>query len=411
MRLVQSHRYTSRLLALRLLLLSLLCSFTMQAQISKSAKEDQVRPKMLQLNKQSPIALDYNSHVQAYIDVYTVKRRDHLARIIGRSEVYFPLFEAYLDKYGLPLELKYLAIVESALDPKAKSTSAAMGLWQFLYHTSQMFDLQVTSFVDERCDPAKSTEAACKYLQYLYRNFNDWHLALAAYNVGVGEVKKAIEKTGKTRFWDLAPHLPEQARGYVPAFIAANYVMENYADYHIEMVKPKYAFADLDSVWVEKSMTFDQIAKASGLSIEDISALNPQYTKNFVPVLASPVRIVLPAVNVALFMREAKKLPEAATPQAMSMLMPQRTNKITHTVARGEFFHKIAMQYHCNIEDIMGWNKLTSKNLMAGQKLTIWVSPSTERYFFVKSEVDDALFISQQETAPLIADHLIRQQQ
>jgi membrane-bound lytic murein transglycosylase D len=363
------------------------------AQAAKQISDETVRQKMALLNKQTPIQLDYNSHVQAYIDVYTVKRRDHLAKIIGRSELYFPLFEAYLDKYGLPLELKYLAIVESALDPKAKSTSAAMGLWQFLYHTSQMFDLQVTSFEDERCDPVKSTEAACKYLQYLYRNFNDWHLALAAYNVGVGEVKKAIEKSGgKTRFWDLLPYLPEQARGYVPAFIAANYVMANYADYNIEKVKPKYSFAELDSVTIDKSLSFEQIAAASAISVDDVSMLNPQYTKNYVPVFATPVKIVIPTIKVGLFMREMKKLSEAPIPQSSTATMPSKTTKITYTVGRGEFFHKIAIRYQCRIEDIMAWNKLTSKDLKAGQQLTIWVKESINPYFFINTDVNDALF-------------------
>lgn len=357
-----------------------------------SVPESQIRQKMATLNKQSPIRLDYNQHVQAYIDVYTVRRRDHLSRIIGRSELYFPMFEAYLDKYGLPLELKYLAIVESALDPRAKSSSAAMGLWQFLYHTSRMFDLEVSSFVDERCDPVKSTEAACKYLQYLYRNFNDWHLALAAYNVGIGEVKKAMEKTGKTRFWDLAPHLPEQARGYVPAFIAANYVMATYADYNVSPQKNNYLWHEIDSVLVDKSLSFDQIAKAIDLGVDDISFLNPMFTKNYIPVGQKPVYIALPSAKIPLFMREQKKMSETMPPQSLANGRNGELKKVVYTVKRGEFFHKIAIQHHCRIEDIMQWNNLKSQQLFAGQQLVIWVRKPEERFFFVKSEIQDRLF-------------------
>lgn len=179
-----------------------LSSFRCFGQVGSRAKEYPCYPEWLFkkrvecLDKKTPIKLDYNKRVQAYIDVYTIKRRDHLAEIIGRSELYFPLFEEYLVKYNLPMELKYLAIVESALDPRAKSSSGAMGLWQFLYHAGRMFDLKVNTYVDERCDPEKSTEAACKYLAYLYRNLNNWQLALAAYNGGLGVVQKAIERSG-----------------------------------------------------------------------------------------------------------------------------------------------------------------------------------------------------------------------
>ena len=155
--------------------------------------------------------------------------------------MYFPLFEEYLAKYNLPMELKYLAIVESALDPTAKSSSGAMGLWQFLFHASRMFDLNVDTYEDERCDPIKSTDAACRYLQYLYQNLNDWQLALAAYNGGLGVVQNAIERSGgKTNFWELQPFLPAPVQKYVPAFIAVNYAMNNYERHDI--VEKSYNF-------------------------------------------------------------------------------------------------------------------------------------------------------------------------
>jgi len=361
--------------------------------------ESTVREKLKDLGKLTPIALDYNKIVQAYIDVYTVKRRDHLQRIIERSNLYFPLFEECLSRYNLPMELKYLAIVESALDPKAKSTSGAMGLWQFLYQASKMFDLEVNTYVDERCDPVKSTEAACKYLQYLYRNFNDWQLALAAYNVGIGEVKKAIERSGgKRNFWELSPYLPEAARSYVPAFIAANYVMNNYQLYNISNLHNGYRPTDIDTITINKSLTFEQISRTIDLKVDDIAQLNPMYLRNYIPVTGQNVTIVLPVVKIPLFIRQLEQMKEETAPLAYDWGNAGKGPKVkvTHTVERGEYFHKVAMVYRCNVEDIMTWNNLKTKDLKAGQLLTIYTTASTSPYFFICNELNyNALYFNQ----------------
>ncbi len=347
-----------------------------------------IKKRIEALNYQTPIQLDYNETVQAYIDVYTVKRRAHLANIISRSKLYFPLFEEYLDKYNLPLELKYLAVIESALDPRAKSKSGAKGLWQFLYHAGTMFDLDVSTYVDERSDPILSTEAACKYLEYLYRNFDDWQLALAAYNGGVGMVKNAIERSGgKRNYWELRPYLPDQVKGYVPAFIGALYAMNYAENYDIDEVPAKYSFNEIDTVFIRKALSFKQIAEACGANMDEISFLNPTYTKEFIPVESKPVSVFLPKKNISAFVRnESHIYGESKQPAVITVL--QNKEKITHTVAKGEYFHKIAITYECTIEDIMKWNHLNTKDLHPGQLLEIWKDKDDNRFFFIRDEVD-----------------------
>ena len=341
-----------------------------------------------QLNKKTPIKLEYNQHVRAYIDVYTERRREHLSNIIARSELYFPLFEEFLAKYNLPLELKYLAIVESALDPCAKSSSGAMGLWQFLYHAGLMFNLNVNSYEDERCDPVKSTDAACRYLAYLYQNLQDWQLALAAYNGGIGEIQKAIVRSGgKKNYWDLRPFLSEQVKGYVPAFIAVNYVMNHYSSHKITPSNPIIRFSETDTVVLYKTLTFSQISAASGASMELISLLNPSYTKEIVPADEKPVKIVIPKKNVIPFIEKEKMLFPALKPVANIGFWRQHSPVASkHIVQKGEYFHAIAMKYQTSIDQIMQWNRLTSKNLRIGQQLTIYKYPLSAPFFFIAEE-------------------------
>ncbi len=346
--------------------------------------------RLQELDQQTPIHLDYNTQVQAFIEVYTVKRRNHLSNIIGRSEMYFPLFEEYLTKYDLPIELKYLAIVESALDPKAKSKSGAMGLWQFLYHASRMFELKVDTYVDERCDPVKSTEAACKYLQYLYHNLNDWQLALAAYNGGIGVVQKAIERSGgKTDFWELQPYLPAAVKSYVPAFIAVNYVMNNYNRHEVTANPPLLTFNDVDTVYVSKPLTFQQVSKASGTSIDILRWLNPSFSKDFIPANDEPTRIFLPKSNIVNFVKSEKSLEEAGGPVVNIIPIGDTSGrkKVKHIVSKGEYFHKIAIDHYCRISDIMQWNKMKNRDLFIGQQLTVWHPFKDDRYFFVTEEI------------------------
>ncbi len=338
-----------------------------------------VEERIKALNALTPMELVYNKDVQAFIDVYTIKRRSHLAKIIGRAELYFPLFEEHLDRLGLPLELKYLAIVESALDPQAKSTSGAIGLWQFLFHAARVVDLQTTSYVDERRDPVKSTEAAARYLKYLYENFNNWDLALASYNGGIATVNEAIYKSGgQLDFWKIRGNLSPETRNYVPAFIAVNYIMNYYESYGIKPEPPVYSYDDLDIIYIDKSVSFSQLSKLLDLQIETLQMLNPVYLRDFIPVDTTPVRLLIPKDKVMLYSRKRNELHKETGPP-VSQLPPcgntEGRVKIVHKVAPGEFFHKIAMNYGCRVEDVQKWNNLKSRYLSAGQLLVIWSKP------------------------------------
>jgi membrane-bound lytic murein transglycosylase D len=335
-----------------------------------------VESRIEKLNLKTPLPLNYNEYVQAYIDVYTLKRPKHLSGILARSAMYFPLFEEYLDKYDLPLELKYLAVIESALDPNAKSSSGAYGLWQFLYQASRMFDLKVDSYIDERADPVKATDAACRYLKYLYANFNDWLLAIAAYNVGIGVVKDAIEKSGgEKNYWQLRPFLPEQVRGYVPAFVAANYAMNYYKSYNIEPASVQYSFDDLSTTLINGGISFQQITNLTGISSEILKLLNPVYKMNYIPVQSTPVRIVIPENKLSVFRRVQPLFKTENAPVALELSAFGDTLgrvRSIHIVSPGEFFHEIAMKYQCRVEDVMVWNNLNDKHLFAGQELIVW---------------------------------------
>ncbi len=347
--------------------------------------------RMEKLDQQSPITLEYNTQVRAYIDVYLARRRDHLANILGRAELYFPIFEEYLSKYNLPQELKYLAVIESALDPKAKSKSGAMGLWQFLYHAGLMMDLNVSSYEDDRCDVRKSTDAACRYLKYLYQNLGDWQLALAAYNGGLGQVQKALQRAGggKKSFWELSQYLTPEMRSYVPAFIAVNYVMNYYRQHNVTPATPAFTLADVDTVYVNMPLSFDQISRASGVKREVLQQLNPQYVKDFIPYDDTPRRLTLPRDNIPRFLRNERQLHPDAAPDLAGYFgnVIIRRDTITHVVEKGEYLHKIAMRYHLTVDQIMAWNNMESKDIKIGQRLTIIYDREISPYFFVVDEL------------------------
>jgi len=343
--------------------------------LSQPLNHQQVAEAIEMLDRKTPVSLVYNERVQAYIDVYTIQRKDHLAEIIGRAELYFPLFEEYLDKYGLPQELKYMAVVESALDPMAQSSSGARGLWQFLYQASRLFNLRVDSYVDERCDPVKSTDAACRYLKYLYDNFQDWNLVMAAYNGGIAVVSDAVERAGGVHdFWAIRSFLPAETQGYIPAFIAVNFAMNYYMHYDIIPKKQSFNYDDLGFVFLEKSVSMQQLSSLIDVPVETLMALNPLYTKSFIPVVKEPVQIVIPREKVLLFLRHRTLLePENQPPVSVRPIgFTGNREKVMHKVKPGEFFHKVAMQYNVRVEDVQKWNNLTTRHLEAGQILVIY---------------------------------------
>ena len=327
-----------------------------------------------ELNKATPLDLTYNRHVRRYIEIFTLERRAQVEQFMGLADWYFPIFEDYLQRYDLPLELKYLAVIESGLNPLARSPSNAIGLWQFLFHTAQMFDLNITSYIDERSDVYKSTDAACRYLQYLYRTFGDWNLALAAYNGGPGELDKAIVRSGgKRNFWELYPYITESMRNYVPAFIAIYYVF-NHADKHLLTPTPRSPWlADLDTLQVHQSINFSAISRMIDLDENILRQLNPSYRRGEIPYLGQPMTLVLPREKALDFLMAENKI-IASRKNNNNILPEHQPNMISiqYTVQPGDFLHRIALRYGCTVDDIIRWNNLTDRNLTAGRKLVIW---------------------------------------
>jgi membrane-bound lytic murein transglycosylase D len=332
------------------------------------------------LNRQSPVELVYNADVRRYIDLYTGPRREDMARIIGASQLYFPVFDEILDRHGLPLELKYLTVIESGLNPLATSKSGAVGLWQFLLNTGRLFDLEITSLVDERCDMYKSTEAASRYLTYLYTTFHDWQLVLSSYNGGPGEVRKAIERChGETDYWKLRPYLSDQAKNYVPAFVAAVYMLNFYKEHGIEPIKPEFDYFHTDTLHIRYAVSFSQVAAETGIGMDQLRMLNPVYKRDYIPARSTFSLLVLPADKTAGYLRnEVNILGLTPPPVDYNQLVAQAGNtegrtKIIHVVQAGDFTHKIAMMYGVTLENIRAWNNLPGNEVKVGQRLVIWV--------------------------------------
>lgn len=337
---------------------------------------------LFNLDQQTPFELAYNNKVQAFINLYVIKRRQLTSKMLGLSYAYFPMFEELLDKYELPLEFKYLAMVESALRPNAKSSAGAVGLWQFMYSTGKIYGLQVTSYTDDRMDPYKSTEAACKYFKYLYGLYGNWELVMAAYNCGPGNVNKAIRRSGgKKDYWSLYPYLPRETRGYVPAFIAVNYVMNNAAAHNIYPVEPNSTYFEYDTVHVSKSVKFTQLAEVLEIPMETLEFLNPRYKLKEVPFASATNYIYLPKDKVGLFITNDSlvyaygKKPEEEAKKEEEERMKMVETMVTHKVKNGEYLGLIASKYGVKVSDIKHWNNLHSNNIKIGQRLVIYTSP------------------------------------
>lgn len=331
------------------------------------------------LDAQSPMDLQYNHIVKGYINLYSKRRREQVSRMLGLAEYYFPMFEEALDKYDLPLELKYLAVVESALNPAARSRVGATGLWQFMYSTGKLNGLKVSSYVDERSDPIKSTEAACKYLQTLYGIFGDWGLALAAYNSGPGNVSKAIRRSGGSNtYWGIRPYLPRETRGYVPAFIAVNYIMNHAADHYIYPTEIKPSYFQMDTVVIKEQISFEQISKLIDITEDELAFMNPGYRHKIIPKVSKDYcRLVLPSSKVGLFITHEDSIYHLAQKdfEVKKPKLPQyveMNDKIRHRVRRGEVLGTIARKYGVSVRSIKRWNGLRSNTIRIGQRLTIY---------------------------------------
>jgi membrane-bound lytic murein transglycosylase D len=330
---------------------------------------------------ETTIPLTYNAHVKSFIELYANRRRKQASRMLGLSYVYFPMFEEYLAKYNLPLELKYLAMVESALNPTAGSKAGAKGLWQFMSFTGAEYGLRVSSLIDERFDPEKETEAACQFLQSLYARYGDWFLVLAAYNSGPGTVNKAILRAGGVKnYWAIWPYLPAETRGYVPAFIAVTYVMNYAAEHNIYPMNPGLLMHGTDTVSVRNRVAFDQLNECIGVPMEDLKFFNPQYTKGIIPGTQDyPYELRMPTKYALRFVQLEDSIYSYVTKvekerEVIEEKVETVSDSFVHTVKKGESLGSIARKYHCTVASIKKWNHLKRDTIHVGQRLTIYRS-------------------------------------
>ncbi len=349
---------------------------------------------------EAAVRLSYNSVVRDYIEMYTTRKPGQVEMMLGLSAYYFPFFEEIFDKYGLPHELKYMAIIESALNPRAKSRAGAMGLWQFMLGTAKGLNLEVTTFTDERCDVLKATDAAARYLKQLYGVYQDWHLVIAAYNCGPGNVNKAITRAGgKTDYWQIYYALPKETRGYVPAYIAAAYVMNYYREHQLT---PRYPALTLntDTIMVNQMINLQQIAANLNIELEALQDLNPMYRLDVIPGSSDksyPVRVpielvsdfILQSDTIFRYQRDVHfpenriVIPQTSASKSEGRYSPSLEGKakIFYTVKSGDNPGFIANWYDVPLNDLKSWNNIHKNMIRVGQKLAVYVPEGKSDYY------------------------------
>lgn len=336
------------------------------------------------------IEMPYNSIVRKFIDMYTERLRNQVSYMLSMSNFYIPIFESALDTYNLPLELKFLPIIESALNPTAVSRAGASGLWQFMIGTSKLYGLETNSLIDERKDPVKSTWAAARYLRDLYDIYKDWNLAIAAYNCGPGNVNKAIRRAGgETDYWKIYSFLPRETQGYVPAFIAANYVMNYYCDHNICALETNVP-ESTDTIQVSQNLHFKQIEELCGTDLDELKSLNPQYNTQVIPGDIKPYTLRLPLDQISSFIEQQdtiynhrsdelfrRRTQVAATPKVQAA--PKRQSPATaqgkltyHKIRKGETLSTIAQKHKVSVSQIRQWNNIRGNKIIAGKNLKIY---------------------------------------
>ncbi|WP_420186528.1 transglycosylase SLT domain-containing protein [Bacteroides pyogenes] len=333
--------------------------------------------------------MPYNEIVRKFIDLYAGRLRNQVAFMLSACNFYMPIFEEALDAYGLPLELKYLPIIESALNPSAVSRAGASGLWQFMIGTGKIYGLESNSLVDERRDPIKATWAAARYLKEMHAIYGDWNLVIAAYNCGPGTINKAIRRAGgETDYWKIYNLLPRETRGYVPAFIAANYVMTYYCDHNICPMETNIP-ANTDTVQINKNLHFMQIAELCNVPLDEIKSLNPQYKKQIIPGDHKPYTLRLPIHAISSFIDRQdtiyahrseelfhnRKVIEMKddTPSARRTGKSRGSGNVTYyKIRKGDTLSSIASKYNVRVKDLQRWNGLSKTQISAGKQLKIY---------------------------------------
>lgn len=357
----------------------------------------------------SVISLPFNSIIRSHIQVYTVRQREKFCAVLGLTDYYFPMIENIFDSYGLPAEFKYLAIIESALNPNAVNRrSGATGLWQFIYSTGRLYGLTINSVIDERRDPIKSTQAAARFIKDLYNIYNDWVLVIAAYDCGPGNVNKAIARSGnKKDYWEIYYRLPRETRGYIPQYIAATYAVNYYSEHNLRPL-PVNIPVSTDTIMVNKDIHLSQISEVMGIPLEELRALNPQYKTGLVPGSSKPLALTLPMNHLSDFIDlhdtiasykkdiYLNKSTRIADP-AHSVYLPadvKGKSKIFYTVRDGDNLGFISNWYHVPVSDLRYWNDIYRNTIRVGRKLVIYVEPSRSEYY---SKINSMTFEEKQQ--------------
>lgn len=356
----------------------------------------------------SIINLPYNNIIRNHIHVYTVQKRQKFCAVLGVMDYYLPMIEDIFDSYGLPSELKYMAVIESALNPNAVSRMGATGLWQFMFSTGKMYGLTINSIVDERRDPVKATHAAARYLKDLYNIFNDWTLVIAAYNCGPGNVNKAIRRSGnKKDYWDIYYRLPRETRGYLPQYVAAAYAITYFPEHGLKPLSLGIPLAT-DTIMVTKDIHLSQISEVMRIPLGELKALNPQYKTGLVPGSSRPQALTLPMAHLGdfidmndtirnyrsdVYLNKATRISDPTRTTYTSSYSAKDKARIVYTVKSGDNLGFISEWFRVPLSELRVWNNIYRNNIRAGQRLAIYVDPSRAEYF---SKVNSMSFSEKQ---------------
>ena len=339
---------------------------------------DSLKSRIEHINSTTPFQIDYTPQLEKSIIKYLEKKQATYLDLYSKSRYFFPIFENALQKYNVPLELKYLPIVESSLNPRAKSRAGATGLWQFMFNTAKSLDLKVNSYVDERMDPVKSSDAAAKYLSELYLQFKDWNLAIAAYNYGPTNIKRAMKASGYSNFWNLRGYLPKETANYVPSFLSTLYLFEYATDHNIEIENTKYSPTQTDTILIKQKVSFSHISDEINVPLDTLSFLNPSYAHNIIPLIKNKDHyLTLPQSYIENFIEKESIIYEQAALDYDSREKPlpqlyELNSRTLYRVVSGDFLGKIANNHGVNISDIKKWNKLKGDRLNIGQRLILF---------------------------------------